>query len=341
MHELPPSSETSEFVAVVDRVCAETGAAAVVPLADEFLGALLRAASPDRSWRLVGPDYETFQRLCDKAQLLRTAADAGVASPATAVVGAHGLEGDRPPFPAYVKVVGGADEGRPAGRPLRVTDDSSFEEAVERLEADGHAALVQEEIQGAQWRFQYVRHRGRMSHIAARTLGNYPFHTGQSTVSQFSATPPELLEASTRLLDHVGADGVGVFQFVERDGVWFLHDVNLRMPSSVGGTVAAGLDMPRLAVEMALGLDPPIEPVVVRPLWIVQLPGEVDALREAVGRKRTARSAGAILGTMAKAAVLPRRRLTPFDPTDPMPTLAALARIRPTSRKPAGGAQHG
>jgi len=113
------------------------------------------------------------------------------------------------------------------------------------------------------------------------------------------------------------------------------------MPSSVGGSVAAGLDMPRLAVEIALGLDPPIEPVVVRPLRMVQLPGEVDALREAVGREGTARSAAAILGSMAKAAVLPRRRLTPFDPTDPLPTIAALARIRPSSRAHADGARHG
>jgi carbamoyl-phosphate synthase large subunit len=331
MYELPHSG-TSEFVDAVDRVCAEAGVSAVVPLADELLGALLRSASPERAWTLVGPDYETFRRLSDKAELPETAAAAGIVSPRSALITPHGLQGEQPPFPAYVKVIGGSVDGRPVGRPLRVTDQRSFQAAVDRLVANEHAGLVQEEIVGPQWRFHFARHRGRTAHLAARTLGNYPFHVGQSTISQFTATPRELEDVALRLLEHVGYEGVGVIQFVHRDGVWFIHDVNLRMPSSVGGTVAAGLDMPRLAVELALGLDPPIEPVRIRPLRIVQLPGEVEALREAVGRRHAERSALRILGGIAGAALLPRRRLTPFDPTDPLPTLAAFARLRRNGR---------
>lgn len=326
MHQLPPS-EAPEFVDAVDRACAEADISAVLPLADEMLGALLRSASPERAWTLVGPAHEIFVQLCDKARLLDTAAAAGIPSPATAVVTPRGIEGEQPPFPAYVKVVGGMEEGRPAGRPIRVTDQRSFEAAIARLVVGEGSALVQEEVVGGQWRFHFARHRGRTAHLAARTLGNYPFHVGQSTVSEFVATPPELEEVGSRLLEHVGYEGVGVIQFVDRDGTWYVHDVNLRMPSSVGGTVAAGLDMPRLAVELALGRDPAIEPVKVKPLKIVQLPGEVDALREAVARRDSERSSRRILGGMVSAALLPHRRLTPFDLTDPLPTMAAIARL--------------
>jgi len=219
MYQLPPTTDMSEFVAAVERVCHDARISAVVPLADEILGSLIRGTSADARWTLVGPDHETFQRVCDKAQLLATAAAAGVASPVSAVVTADGLQGEQPPFPAYVKVVGGADEGRPAGRPVRVTDQSSFEQAIERLVVDGRAALVQEEIEGEQWRFHFVRHGGRIVHLSARTLGNYPFRVGVSTVSQYTFSPPELADVGSRLLDHLGYEGTGVLQFVSRDGV--------------------------------------------------------------------------------------------------------------------------
>ena len=329
-HHLPPSSDTTRFVAAVAELCRRHQIAVVVPLADEMLATLLRYPEPSAAWKVVGPDYETFLRLCDKSRLLATAAAAGVASPRSTVITSAGPEGELPPFPAYVKVVDGMDEGRPAGRPVRVTDQRSFEQAVRRHTAIGDAALVQEEVVGEQWRFHFVRHRGRTAHLAARTFANSPFRVGQSTVSQFTSSPAALVEVSSKLLDEVGYEGVGVIQFVERDGTWLVHDVNLRMPSSVGGTVVAGLDMPRLAVELALGEEPAIEPVVVRRLRTVQLPGEVDALRDAITGRSDGRSVGAILGGMAKAALLPGQRLTPFDLTDPLPTLVALARIRPS-----------
>jgi hypothetical protein len=284
-------------------------------------------------WKLVGPDRERFGRLCDKEGLRATAAAAGITSPAAAVVTAEGVEGERPPLPVYVKTLGGAAEGVPAGRPVRVTDEQSFEEAIERLVVTGRSALVQEEVNGAQWRFHFVRHAGRTAHLAARTLGDYPHRVGQSTISHFGVTPPALEEVGMRLIEHADFDGAGSIQFVEREGIWYVHDANLRMPASVGGTIAAGLDMPRLAVEVALGIAAPIQPVTVRPVKIVQLPGEVEALRDALGHRPGGRSAASVLGGMARAAVMPHQRLIPFDLTDPLPTLAALALIRPWSRR--------
>jgi carbamoyl-phosphate synthase large subunit len=333
MHELPPSAEPAEFVAAVEQICRDEDISAVVPLADEMLGALLHGASPDVPWKLVGPDRERFGRLCDKAGLRATAAAADIASPATSVVTVDGMEGERPPFPVYVKTLGGAVKGVPAGRPVRVTDEQSLDEAVGHLVAAGRSALIQEEVDGAQWRFHFVRHEGRTAHLAARTLGDYPFRVGQSTISYFTVTPPPLEEVGMRLIEHAGFEGAGSLQFVERGGVWYVHDANLRMPASVGGTIAAGLDMPRLAVEVALGTASPVKPVTVRPVKIVQLPGEVEALRDALGHRAGGRSAVSVLGGMARAAVMPHQRLIPFDPTDPLPTLAALALIRPSARR--------
>jgi predicted ATP-grasp superfamily ATP-dependent carboligase len=214
---------------------------------------------------------------------------------------------------------------------VRVTDRASLDRVVERQLAGGHSLLVQEEVVGEMWRLHAVRSGGRALYLGARTFANHPFKVGQSTVSAFSPAPDALVEVGSRLLDHVGFEGAGVIQFVDRGGEWHVHDVNLRLPSSVAGTVAAGIDMPRLAVEIALGAKPALDPVRVRPLRVVQLSGEMDALRDALTGGPAGRSWRSILGGIVGAAVLPRRRLTPFDLTDPMPTIAALARIRPSA----------
>jgi predicted ATP-grasp superfamily ATP-dependent carboligase len=115
-------------------------------------------------------------------------------------------------------------------------------------------------------RLQFVRWRGELAHVTARTIANYPFRVGPSTISEFFPSPPDLVEVGASLLETFGYDGPGVIQFIERHGVWHVHDVNPRMPSSVDASIAAGLDMPRLAVEIALGRRPnlgchvPIDP---------------------------------------------------------------------------------
>ena len=324
---VPPAVEQEAFAERIKQICARERVDVVLPVSDELLGALLFGPAAGGPWAVVGPTATEFTRLCDKACLLETAAAAGVASPASTVVTSAGAEAPLPPLPAYVKVVSGADAGRGVPRPVRVDDAEACEREVRRLVDRGEVVLIQEEILGRQLRFHFVRRHGEVAHLAARTIANYPFRVGPSTVSEFFSSPPALVEVSIPLLEVAGYDGSGVIQYVERDGVWYVHDVNLRMPSSVDATIAAGLDMPRLAVEIALGHTPDLTSVRPRSLRHVQLNGELLALRDALKGVAVGRSAREIVTGLATAMVAPGRRLAPLDIADPLPTVAAFTAV--------------
>jgi hypothetical protein len=155
---------------------------------------------------------------------------------------------------------------------------------------------------------------------------------GESTVSRFTSTPPALADVAEALLCAVDYEGVGSLGFLEHDGTFYAHDINLRMLGSIAGTIAAGLDLPRLGVEIALGREPELTPLDVRQLRFVHLHGELAALRGRLGGAPTGRSSAAIAAGILLAALLPDRMLYPFDLTDPLPILAVFSR---TLRRPA------
>ena len=327
-HAIPAGIDRDALVERVNQICVQEAVDVVVPLTDEFLGALLFGGAVGRAWKIAGPTPDEFNRFCNKAALIETASAASVASPASAIVGPEGARGPLPPMPAYVKLVTGPESGRAIGRPLRVTDEEACNREVGRLTAQGDTVLIQEEVVGRQLRFHFVRWRGEIVHLAARTVANYPFRVGPSTVSEFLLSPRELVEVSVSLLEAGDFDGFGVIQTIERGGIWYVHDVNLRMPSSVDATVAAGLDMPSLAVEIALGRRPDLSSTRVRPLRHLQLNGEVRALRDALAGSDVGRSARTIAAGLAVGVVAPGQRVVPLDLTDPLPTLAALSALR-------------
>ncbi len=260
-HIVPFVADGAAFAGEIASLCELEAIDAVVPLADEMLGTLLVARPEDAAWQLVGPSRAVFGLVCDKAELSAVAERAGLGRPEQVVAGPGTPLTRLPPLPAYVKIVSGVTEGRAAGRPTRVTDEGACRSVVAELVADGFQVLVQEEIDGEQWRFHFARVGGATAHVTARTITSYPQHTGQSSVSEFGSTRPDVEAAATALLDAVGYEGIGSIQMIVRDGVWYPHDVNLRIPASVGGTVAAGLDLPRLGVEIALGRARPLRPV--------------------------------------------------------------------------------
>ena len=139
--------------------------------------------------------------------------------------------------------------------------------------------------------------------------------------------PPELRRASQQLLEFLDYQGPGSFQFIERDGRFYLHDVNLRLPSSVALTMLAGLDMPRLAVEVALGRDAALGSVRVRQnVRYVWLHGELRNLANRVRERQPFRRLWEIASEILLAALSPRRVLDQFILSDPLPTLALAAR---------------
>ena len=64
------------------------------------------------------------------------------------------------------------------------------------------------------------------------------------------------IDAARRVLDQVDYRGLANVQLFERgDGLFVVHDVNLRPPAPVALSITAGLNLPALAVEAVLGQE--------------------------------------------------------------------------------------
>jgi len=200
--------------------------------------------------------------------------------------------------------------------------------AVAEVCAATGGAVVEERIVGTNWRAHFVADVGHLAMVPVTTIRSSPEDAGMSSVQAVTRlAPPELRRASEQLLEFLEYQGPGSFQFIERDGRFYLHDVNLRLPSSVALTMLAGLDMPRLAVEVALGRSADLGSVRIRQnVRYVWLHGELRNLANRVRERQPLRRVWEIASEILLAALSPRRVLDQFVLTDPLPTLALAAR---------------
>jgi SAM-dependent methyltransferase len=306
---LPPP-ESDGFADAVERLCRARGVAVILPLSDATVRAL--AAQPPTDTVVAGPDATQVARLMDKAELPRAAAAAGLASPAAAT-GAPW-----PPLPSIVKrrLPGGSG-------PLTALAETEEEReaAVEALRAAGAEPLVQEQTRGRSWQLEFLRTPDELRWIALDTLHRYPAATGSSSLAVTAAPPSGLVDASAQLLAEAGYLGAGEIEAIARDGELVLHDVNLRLSASVGAAMAAGLDLPALAVDVALGR--PLAPAgPLRRTVYASLEGEGARLAAALRGAPGAEPALRVVRSLAAAALLPGRVL---DPLEPRRVAAALA----------------
>ena len=165
---------------------------AIVPLSDELQRALLTRPGVGGPAVVVGPSLSEFRRICDKVGLIEVASSAALSIPASVVV--KGIA--RPPLPrlpVYVKVATSMYAGRPAGRPVRVDDPAAYTRVLETMTRLGDAVVVQSrEIDGRQWRYDFVRTPRWTDARASVQLSDHPYRVGQSTVLEFCPMPARL-----------------------------------------------------------------------------------------------------------------------------------------------------
>ena len=321
-----PAGVPAAFLGWLARTCRDRGAIAVVPLDEDLTGLLAHAEADLGGAVLVGPDAAQFDALCDKAALGATARAAGVGRPAAVAVAAGAPAGPWPPLPSVVK------PGAPAGVPEELTRIAVVDTAeardrrVRRLADAGVDAVVEERVDGVHWTVHCVRWGdGGFAGVTGRILRTTPRRGGMPSVIE--ATPPArpALDAARRLLDLVGYRGPANVQLFERDGELLVHDVNLRPPAAVALAIHAGLDLPRLGVEAALGAPAPAAAPAARrrPVRYVSLLDEVRGLAEdpRAARRRALRHLVA-----AAAGIRPLLDPPLWDPLWIPRELAALAR---------------
>ena len=205
------------------------------------------------------PPHENFLRALDKLELTNAAAQAGIATPATAEATDAALAGHRGTFVVKARLHaprlgGGAGPSRMA---TTVTDDREVAAAAAaRMRSAGGVPLLQEPITGDLTAFSCVVGPG--GEILARSRQRadrvWPPDAGVSARARTVATEAAIEAGASRLFAELGWTGAAEMQFLEpADGPPRLIDFNGRFYGSLALAVAAGANLPAVWAAAATG----------------------------------------------------------------------------------------
>ena len=122
---------------------------------------------------------------------------------------------------------------------------------LDKQPKDG-SVLLQEYLPGEEFSVDvYVRRDGVV--VGAVPRERMKVDSGIAVASR-TVNVPEVIQSAIRTAEIIGIRGVANVQFKRAaDGVFKLLEVNPRFPGTLPLTAAAGVDMPKLMVDEAMG----------------------------------------------------------------------------------------
>lgn len=339
-----PLGGTDAYTTAVCKLIAEKHAEILIPVTEASTLALLERPELFARVRIPTSDLTHFRRATDKAAVLELACGLGIDVPSQWTTSSETLPHlsiPRNQFPLVIKpsrsVVG--PEGR--RRKVGVSYAHSREELTRAIAEHGPEPvplLIQNRIEGPGLGVFMLRWGGKvLATFAHRRIREKPPSGGVSVCSESVAAPPELIALSESLLSALDWSGVAMIEYKHdtRSGKTYLMEVNPRFWGSLQLAVDAGVDFPRLLVEVMLGRN-----VVPVKIWRVGVRsrwrwGEIDCLISRLRHSRRELNLPPDAPGVFRAAL---SALTPWWPgtrsdvfrfSDPLPSLReAIAWMR-------------
>lgn len=234
----------------------------LIPTSDAAMAAVLPARARLSHMILPAPDVKTFRRAADRSCLLEDARALGIPvpeqrllrDPAEASAVARDL-----PCPLAIKPAGSRPLENGRGRAPRVeycptADD--LPSVLARFPEAAYPLLAQRLVQGPGLGIFLLRWEGEtIAAFAHRRIREKPPSGGASVFRESVALDPLLLDWSETLLGQYGWRGVAMveFKYDEATRTPFLMEVNGRFWGSLQLAIDAGVDFPRLLVDLATG----------------------------------------------------------------------------------------
>lgn len=257
---LLPRGDDPAFAATLLELCRRWQADVVIPTVDSELLPVARMREPFAAagTTIVGATEATLEACLDKAALARLC-DPVVRVPRTLVVD-DGFDPAAVELPVIVKPRSGS-----GSRGIRLVQRA---EELEALERDG-TLLVQEHLPGPEFSLDVLaRADGHVAGVVPRE--RLKVDSGIAVTGR--TLHDEALETfARRVAQAIGLTTVANVQ-VKQDtaGVPALLEVNPRFPGTMPLTIAAGIDMPRLAIGEALGAPIPDGPLPFQDIAMVR-----------------------------------------------------------------------
>jgi carbamoyl-phosphate synthase large subunit len=269
-----PRGDDPAFAKTLHATATAHAVDVVIPTVDEELEALAAARPAFRAAGisvLVSP--EAALGIClDKWQLVAMLASV-IPVPLTTI-----LDDDFMMAPDAFPVIVKPRRGR-GGRGVALIHDI---DELAKYPRDG-AMIVQEYLPGDEYSVDVLVGRG------GQVLASVPRHRMRVdsgvAIAACTVIDPELVRLGGTAAAHVGLRGPANVQFRrDADGIPRLLEINPRFPGSVALTIAAGVDLPALALDDMLGADPGEVPHPYREIAIVRYLDEVTVPVSEFGR---------------------------------------------------------
>lgn len=242
---LVPPGRAEEFVPALARMVREDRLDLVISTVDVELIALSRRREELAPAVLAAPSADTLDTALDKLLLAERCAATGRA-PRTVLAGPDALAVDWE-FPAFAKPRQGA-----GSRGIRLVPDRA---ALEALPLD-EGLIVQDFLPGEEYSVDVIADaRGGIVAAVPRTRARVD--SGVAIAGR-TVHDPELEETAALIAQAIGLVGVANVQLRrDRSGAAVLLEVNPRFPGALPLTIAAGVDIPSLVVDLFLGEELP------------------------------------------------------------------------------------
>jgi carbamoyl-phosphate synthase large subunit len=242
-----PPGRSDGFVDALIAMCREDGIDVLFSTVDVELPGL--AARRDEleavGARLAAPSHETLVTCLDKWTLAR-AVTGSARVPETRLLTREGIGADWT-FPVIIKPRSGA-----GSRGVRLIPDRGTLEAL----ADDDSILIQENLPGEEFSVDVLADLdGNV--IAAVPRSRERVDSGVSIAGR-TVRRAELSDTAAAVARAIGLTGVANVQLrYSVEGVPALLEVNPRFPGAMPLTIAAGVDMPSLLLDLVLGRPVP------------------------------------------------------------------------------------
>jgi glycosyltransferase involved in cell wall biosynthesis/predicted ATP-grasp superfamily ATP-dependent carboligase len=281
-----PLSEPSGFVARLAEIAASVEANVLLPVSEAALLAVLPARE-HFGCAIPFASADSFDRICDKHQVLKMARTRGIAVPLQTELYAfpNDLEAvARLDFPLVVKParsVSGPESGRIKNAVSYAHDESELRDKLRCLSKETYPVLLQELVVGPGIGISLLMWNGELrAAFAHRRIREKPPSGGVSVLRESIPLDQELLARSVALLRDFDWQGVAMLEYKidTATGTPYLMEINGRLWGSLQLAIDSGVDFPVLLVRAALGVpSPPIVeyPKGVRSRWEW---GDVDNL---------------------------------------------------------------
>ena len=255
-----PRGDDPRLVDVLHDACRVRGIEMLLPTVDSELFPVAMARERFEAMGVTLPiSPAECLRLCRDKQLLLERVKGEVPVPAFEPLTQEAA--DRvDSFPRFVKPRLGAGS-RGVAKIVRRED-------LETQPKDG-SVILQEYLPGEEYSIDvYVRRDGVV--VGAVPRERMKVDSGIAVASR-TVNVPEVIQSAIRTAELIGIRGIANVQFKRAaDGVFKLLEVNPRFPGTLPLTTAAGIDMPKLMVDEAMGRPLPDKLMSFKELMVVR-----------------------------------------------------------------------